>query len=137
MALNVDNKTFLIYIATLVKLTIILIYFFSWTQVTSLTSNKTRILTKYFDFSNIFFLDSALELSKYTRINNHSINLLNNKQLFYSLIYSLGLVELETLKTYIIANPPSGFISLFKSFDSTLILFIWTKNSSLYLCVDY
>ena len=34
-------------------------------------------------------------------INNHAVYLIESKQTFYGPIYSLGPVELETLKTYI------------------------------------
>ena len=87
-------------------------------------SEKTRILAEYSDFSNIFSSDSAVELSEYTGINNHLINLLDNKQPLYSLIYILGLVELEMLKTYIKANLASDFIKASKSPASTPILFV-------------
>ena len=100
-------------------------------------SKKTRILIEYSDFSNIFFLDSASELLEYTRINDHPINLLDNKQSSYGLIYSLGLVELEILKTYIETNLANSFIRLSKSFASCLISFVWKKNSYLYLCINY
>ena len=42
-----------------------------------------------------------MKLLKLTGINNQAINLIENKQTLYGPTYSLGLVELETLKTYI------------------------------------
>lgn len=42
-----------------------------------------------------------MELPKNTRINKYVIELEKDKQPLYRPIYSLGLVELETLKTYI------------------------------------
>ena len=91
-------------------------------QVTLLTSIK--ISTKYFNFSDIFPFNSAAELSKYIGINDYSINLLKNKQTFYSLIYSLKPVEIETLKTYIKVNLASSFIKSSKSLADVQILFI-------------
>ena len=102
-----------------------------------LTSEKTGIPAKYSDFSNVFSSDSAVELPEYTGINNHPINLLDNKQPPHGLIYNLGLVELKMLKTYIKANLASSFIKLSKSRASILILFFRKKNDSLRLCVDY
>ena len=102
-----------------------------------LTSKETRIPAEYSNFSNIFFSDSAAELPEYTKINNQSINLLDNKQLPYGLIYSLELMELETLKTYIKANLASSFIRPSKSPAGALILFVQKKNGSLRLRVDY
>ena len=106
------------------------------TQVASLTRKETGLPTKYSNFSNVFSSNSAAELPEYTGINNHPINLLNNKQPPYNLIYSLGLVELKILN-YIKANLVSSFIRSSKSSTSTLILFAQKKNSSLRLCVDY
>ena len=42
-----------------------------------------------------------MKLSKLTSINNQAINMIESKQIPYSLIYSLKVVELKTLKTYI------------------------------------
>ena len=100
-------------------------------------SEKTGISAEYSDFSNVFSSDSAVKLLEHTRINDHPINLLDNKQPPYSPIYSLGPVELETLKTYIEANIASSFIRPSKSFAVALILFVQKKNSSFRLCVDY
>lgn len=87
-------------------------------------SDETKLLTKYSNFSDLFSSDSVAELLEHTRIKDHSINMLDNKQLLYSLIYGLKLVELEKLKTYIKANIASNFIRLSKLLTNTLILFI-------------
>ena len=89
-----------------------------------LTSEETGILTEYSNFSNIFSSDSAAKLPEHTRINDHPINLLHNKQPPYGRIYSLGPVELEMLKTYIKANLANGFIRPSKSFAGAPILFV-------------
>ena len=102
-----------------------------------LISEETRIPAKYSDFSNVFSSDSAVELLEHTGINDHPINLLDDKQLLYGPIYSLGPVELETLKTYIEANLASSFIRLSKSSAGTPILFVKKKDGSLCLYVDY
>ena len=102
-----------------------------------LTSEETGIFAKYSNFSNVFSADSATELPEHTRINNYPINLLDNKQLPYGLIYSLEPMELEMLKTYIETNLACDFIKLFKFFASTSILFIQKKDGSLHLCIDY
>ena len=64
------------------------------------------------------------ELSKYCKINNYPINILDDKQLLYSLIYSLIPIKLEILKTYIKTNLTSSFIKSSKFFSGTLILFV-------------
>ena len=106
-------------------------------QVAALTSEETEIPTEYSDFSNVFFSDSAAKQPEHTGINDHFINLLNNKQPPYGPIYSLGLVELEILKTYIEANLASGFIKPSKSRAGAPILFVRKKNGSLHLFVNY
>ena len=106
-------------------------------QFAALNSEETEIPAEYFDFSNVFFSDSAAELPEYNRIHDQPIDLLDNKQLPYGQIYSLGAVELEILKTYIKTNLASGFIRPSKSLADALILFIRKIDGSLRLCVDY
>ena len=135
--LNADNETFVMHIVALVEPTTMPIHLSRQVEVTALTSKETGISAKYSDFSNIFSSDSALELLEYTRINDHPINLLDNKQLPYGPIYSLGPVELKMLKTYIKANLVTGFIRPSKSLAGALILFVQKKDGSLRLYVDY
>ena len=122
--LNTNNKIFVVHIAALVELTTMLKYFFCQVQVVLLISEETKIFTEYSDFSNVFSLNSIVKLLEYIRINNHSIDLLNNKQLSYSLIYSLELVELKILKTYINTSLASSFIRPSRSPANAPILFI-------------
>ena len=56
-----------------------------------------------------------MELPKLTGINNHVIDLIESQQTLYGPTYSLGPVELKTLKTYVETNLASGFIRSFKS----------------------
>lgn len=77
------------------------------------------------------------KLSKNIGINDHFIHLIDNKRPPYGLIYSPGLVELETLKTYIEINLANGFIKPFKSSADTPIQFIRKKDSSFWMCIDY
>ncbi len=51
-----------------------------------------------------------MELLENTGINEHAIELIDRKQPFYEPIYTLSLVELETLKTYIKILLKTGFI---------------------------
>lgn len=105
--LDAANMIFVMYKITLAKLMIILIYYFCKVLITLRTSIKFFINTPI--FSNNFFSNFAVKLLGYTKVNNHFINLLNNKQLFYYLIYSLILLELEILKIYIKPNQASRF----------------------------
>ena len=70
-------------------------------------------------------------------INKNATKLEASKQPPYVLIYTLGLVELETLKTYIKTNLPIDFIQTFKSPAGTPILFVYKPNNSFRLCINY
>ena len=135
MVLDINNKFFAMYIATLVKPIIMSIYFFYKTKVALLINIK--ISAKYSDFLNVLFLDFAIKLLEYVKINDNFINLLNSKKTLYGLIYNLRVVELKILKTYIKANLVSNLIRSSKSLASTLILFIQKKDNTFYLCIDY
>ena len=67
-------------------------------------------MAEYFDYSNIFLAEYIIKFLKYTKINNYAIKLKKNKQLSFKRIYSLGLVKLEILKTYIKINLTNSFI---------------------------
>ena len=98
---------------------------------------KVTIPSKYADHTNVFSPDSAAELPKHICINNHPIDLVDDKQSPYSSISSLGPVELKTLKTYIEINLANNFIRPSKLLADALILFIHKKNGNLRLCVNY
>ena len=72
----------------------------------------------------MFFLaENIIKFLKYTKTNNHIIKQEKDKQLVFSLIYSLGLIELETLKTYIKINLINSFIWPFKFLSRISIFF--------------
>ena len=127
----------MVYLVALAEPIIIPIHPFCQAQVALLISEKSRIYIEYFDLSNVFFSDSAAEPLEHNGINHHLIHLLDDKKPLYGPIYSLGLVELEILKTYIEANLASCFIRPFKSPAGAPILFVQKKDGSLRLCVDY
>lgn len=68
---------------------------------------------EYSDYTNVFLEASTVKLFEHTAINNHFINLVDDKQPLYGPIYSPGLVELEMLKTYIETNYANSFIQPF------------------------
>ena len=70
-------------------------------------------------------------------MNEHAIELEEGKQPPFGPIYSLGPVELETLKTYIETNLANGFIRPSKSPAGALIFFDRKPDGSLRLGVDY
>ena len=81
--------------------------------------------------------ENAAELPENTGMNEHAIELEEGKQPPFGPIYSLGPVELETLKTYIKTNLANGFIRLSKSPVGALIFFDQKPDRSLRLCMDY
>ena len=98
---------------------------------------EVKILDKYTNFVDIFLKKRALVLWECTKFNKHVINLKNNKQPPYELIYSLDLVELEILKTYIKTHLKTGFIQSSKSSADTSILFHKKLNCSFFLYINY
>ena len=96
-----------------------------------------KILSKYTDFVNIFLSKLAVKLFKYKRVNNYTIELIDNQQPFYSLIYSLSSVKLETLKISIKNNLANNFIRPSKSLIEALIFFNKKLAKNLQSCVDY
>ena len=97
----------------------------------------TEVSAEYSDYSNVFSAKNAMELLENIGINEHAIKLEEGKQPLFSPIYSLGLVELETLKTYIKTNLANGFIRPSKSPARASILFDRKPDRSFRLCVDY
>ena len=78
---------------------------------------------EYSNYNNIFSAKNAMKFLEYIKMNDHIIKLEKSKQLFFNPIYSLELVKLEILKTYIKTNLANGFIWPFKSLVEILILF--------------
>ena len=107
-ALNNKDKTFVVY---MVALNMDLNGHLSQkAQIGLLDIEKVIISSKYANYINIFSLDVTTKLPEHTRINNHLIDLMDDKQSLYDPIYSLKLVKLETLKIYIKTNLANGFI---------------------------
>ena len=78
-----------------------------------------------------------MELPENISINEHIIELIEEKQPPYGPIYYLSPVELETLKAYIETHLKTGFIQPSKFLAGALIFFDKKPDSSLCLYVDY
>ncbi len=100
-------------------------------------AEEVTIRVEYSDFADVFSKESAAELPEQSDINEHVINLDPGKQPPYRPIYSLGPIELETLKTYIETNLANSFIRLSKSPAKAPILFVRKSDRSLRLFVNY
>lgn len=73
------EKTFIVYVVSLVSSNPN-IYFFYKAQISSFKTHNTLISIsfKYVKFADTFFKDLIIEFSKYIRINNHTIDLVDN-----------------------------------------------------------
>ena len=116
-ALDPESETFVVHIASLSSNTLPSSFPLKFNvhssrrpQVSSLITEEasTKVSAKYLDFANVFFPDLASKLPEHTEINDHAIKLVDGQQPPYGPIYSLGPVELETLKAYIIPIWPTG-----------------------------
>ncbi len=136
MDLNENSEIFVVHVATLETTTIhpsqiTLIAYLLWDKA------LTKILAKYSNYTDVLFLDLVIELSKNIKMNEHAIKLIKEKQPPYGSIYTLSLIELETLKAYIEILFKTGFIQPSKSFASSSIFLDKKPNGILCLCVNY
>lgn len=69
-----------------------------------------EVFKKYMEYIDVFFKEATIELPEQMAINDHFTDLEKSKQLPYGLIYSLGPVKLEILKTYIKDNLSNGLL---------------------------
>ena len=107
-ALDEKSETFVVHVAAL-NLTPG-IHLDRAAQIASLLAEEVRIPDEYSDFADVFLAKKALVLQERTKLNEHTIDLEDGKQPPYGPIYSLGPMELETLKTYIETYLKTGFI---------------------------
>lgn len=70
-------------------------------------------------------------------INKYAIKLIDDKQPLYKPIYTLNLVELETLKTNIKTHLKTRFIRPFKSSTNAPILYDKKLDRSFCLSINY
>ena len=142
-ALNPEHETYIIHVGSvssdMLPSSSLDVHPFRRPQVSGLIAEEapTKVLAKYSDFADVFSPDLASELFEHTGINNHAIKLVDGQQPPYGPIYSLGPVELESLKAYIETNLSNGFIRPSKSPAGTPILFDRKSDGFFRLCVNY
>ena len=145
-ALDVDNETFVVHVAIRKREKMALdpdrkaqIGVQSGIQVGALLfcEAPTEVPAEYSNYSDVFLTENAAEPPENTGMNEHTIELEEDKQPLFGPIYSLGPIELEILKTYIKTNLANGFIRPSKSPAGAPILFDRKPDGSLRLCVDY
>ena len=137
-ALNKNSVIFVVYVAALEALKLA-IHLSQAPLLAALQQDKApiKIPSEYIDYTNVFSLDLAMQLPENTSINKHAIELIEGKEPLYKPIYSLGPVELETLKAYIEIYFKTGFIWPSKSLIDAPIFFDKKPDRSLRLCIDY
>ena len=141
-AIDPEHETYVVYVASLssTPLASLDVHPSRRPQISGLIAEEalTKVPAKYLDFADVFSADLASELPEHTGINDHAIELVEScQQLPYGPIYSLGPVELETLKAYIETNLANGFIRPSKSPAGAPILFDRKSDSSFRFCVNY
>ena len=139
IAFNLQPKTFIVHVTTLSVDLSDEVHPLKKAQMAHLKADEasTKVLNKYTEFVDVFSPKLAAELSKHTRINNHAIKLVDDWQSLYGPIYSLSLMELETLKVYIKNNLANSFIRSSKSFTRAPIFFDKKLDKNLKFCIDY
>ena len=137
-ALDKNSETFVVHVVALEALELA-IHPSRAPMLAALQQDKapTEIPSEYIDYADVFSPDLAMQLPENTGINEHAIELVEGKQPPYGPIYSLGPVELETLKAYIETYLKTGFIRPSKSPAGSPIFFDKKPNGSLRLCIDY
>lgn len=77
VALDKNTKTFVVYVATLSVLAIQLYP----SQIRLLSTDKVflKVLLEYLNYADIFLLDLAMKLFRYTGINEYTIKLIKDK----------------------------------------------------------
>ena len=68
---------------------------------------------------------------------DHVIDLMLDAKLLYESLHTLFKIELDVLKNYLLKNLILNRIREFTSCANTLMFFVFKKNDSLRLCVDY
>ena len=134
IALNKHIKVFVIHVTYFLIIGIHPAY---KVQIALLVAKKVKILTKYSDFSDIFLRKKTMILLKTTESNQENIKMQKDLILSYRLIYSLGLIELKKLKTYIEINLANNFIQFLKLSIDAFILFVGKSDGSIRLYIDY
>ena len=136
-ALDPNEEVFIIHIAIITSE--MAIHLACQAQIALLKAEKALVTIpeEYSDYANVFFRKLATILPEHTEINTHTIDPEEGKQPPYGPIYSLGPVELETLKIYIKTNLANGFICPSKSLTGASILFDQKPNGSLQICIYY
>lgn len=81
IALNLDNKIFIVYIAFFASSNLYINFYPSCKICIALfivNDTSTIVLSKYVNFTNVFSLNFTAKLLKHIKINNHLIKLIED-----------------------------------------------------------
>ena len=108
----------------------------AWSSTTSSPPDLSSVLEDYHDYADVFSKANASTLPPHHDYDL-KIELEEGTTPPLGTIYSLTLVELTALRTFIDKNLTTGFIRPTSSSHAAPVLFIKKKDRSLRLCVDY
>ena len=138
---NSEHEIYVVHIASLSSTLLIVFNVYlsrrSWISGLIVEEIPTKVPAEYLAFADVLSPDLTSELLEHIGINDYAIKLVGSQQPSYSPIYSLGPVEMETLKAYIETNLANGFIRPSKLPAGIPILFDQKSDSFLRLYVDY
>ena len=100
-------------------------------------SRKSHYFDQIHQFYQCIFKKINQGIIKKTAINEYVIKLVEGKQLFYSLIYSLGLIKFEIIQIYIKTILANSFIKFLKFSTYLYIFFVCKINYRHQLCIDF
>ncbi len=101
--------------------------------ITNVSETQT-LLVKLKEYEDVFLIESADKLSLHED-HNHAIEI--TAELLYESLYNLLNTELATLKQYLDNVLVKEWIKHFISSTDAFILFIFKKNNSFHLCMNY
>lgn len=131
------NMNLFVVIVNSVRLCSRTIHLAQKTQMAWPLIEEVIVLTENADFADVFSKESGKMFPEIRNIHDYAIGLLDDKQIPYKLIYSLGLVEIKILKTYLQINLANRFIQSSQFVVAALIIFVQKANSSFHLCINY
>ena len=105
-------------------------------MATSAPVDLSTLPEEYHDFADMFSKSKAGKQTDH-RPYDLKITLDEGTILPFGPIYSLSQEELAALHKFIDENLATGFIRPSRSPCGALVLFIWKKDGSLQLCVDF
>lgn len=137
--MGIFDKKAMFLVVYMMALQVISIYQSRKNKIRALITKKapSSVSEKYSDYVDIFSPDWIMKLSKHTKINHHIFNFVEEKHLFYDLIYSFSSIKLKTLKIYTENYLKIKLNCFFKFSAGAPILFDQKQEKNLYFCIDY